>query len=173
MTKMPILLVFSFILISPVTGCDALQAIVPLPQATIEPTATVVISTPTALPTLGNLEYLDATYCLIPETSNLDAEYNLLRFFSNGVVLEMTVQGYSNCQEAWQKTAPYISATATDTFSHGEYQFSGSLIQFWLGPAGSNQAAGTVTGKYAGDTLILQRQGAEMIYTLVYGGKQP
>jgi hypothetical protein len=154
-------------------GCNALKEIAPLPQATIEPTPTTLIDPPTPLPTLGALEYLDAAYCLAPETVNIDAEFNLLRFYPNGVVLEMTVSGYGDCQEAWQKTSPYLSVTATDTFSHGEYQFSGSFIQFWLAPAGSNKAAGTVAGKYTGDKLLLQRQGTEMDYSLVFGGKQP
>jgi hypothetical protein len=172
--KKPIILfLIGMALTALIAGCSGLQAIAPLPQATIPPTPTILLNTPTPLPTLGDLEYLDATYCLIPETSNIDAEYNLLRFFPNGVVLEMTVQGYNNCQEAWEKTAPYLSATATDIFSHGEYQFSGSLIQFWLAPAGSNKAAGTVTGKYTEDKMALKRQGAEMEYTLIFGGKQP
>jgi hypothetical protein len=86
------------------------------------------------------------------------------------VVLEMTVQGYEGCQDSWDHVAPYLSDSATDTFSHGEYQLSGSQIQFWLAPAGSDEAAGTVTGRYEGDKMILQRQGAEMEYILVYGG---
>jgi hypothetical protein len=83
----------------------------------------------------------------------------------------MVVPGFSGCQESWEHVAPYLSDTATDTFSHGEYQLSGSLIYFWLGPAGSNEAAGTVRGRYEVDKLVLQRQVAEVEYTLIHGGK--
>ena len=153
------------------TGCGALRTIAPLPQPTALPTLTITINTPTPLPPMGTLEYLDAAYCLAPETENIDAEYNILSFFPNGVVLEMTVQGYAGCQDSWDHVAPYLSDSATDTFSHGEYQLSSSLIQFWLAPAGSDEAAGIVTGRYEGDKMILQRQGAEMEYILVYGGQ--
>jgi hypothetical protein len=154
-----------------VSGCDVFQAIAPLPAATVAPTATILLNTATPFPTLGALETLDAAYCLDDDLDNDDHEYNLLRFFPSGVVLEMTVQGYKSCQESWDHVAPYLSETATDTFNHGEYQFSGSFIQFWLAPAGSNQSAGTVAGRYEEDRLILQRQGVEMEYRLIYGGK--
>jgi hypothetical protein len=172
--KKPIILfVFCTVLAALAAGCDALQAIAPLPQATVAPTATTIINTPTPLPTLGALEYLDAATCLEPAPDSHDAEYNLLRFFPSGVVLEMTVQGQNSCQATWDYIAPYLVETATDTFNHGEYQFSASQIRFALAPANSDQVAGIVTGRIEGDQMILQRQGTEMIYIFVYGGKQP
>jgi hypothetical protein len=163
--------ILSFALVLFATGCDALQAIAPLPQATSIPTPTAIFSTPTALPTLGNLEPLDAAYCMEPASDSHDPEYNLLRFFASGVVLEATVQGKNDCPETWVYIAPYLLETATDTFNHGEYQFSASQIRFTLAPANSSKVSGTVTGKIEGDMMILQRQGTEMTYIRVYGGK--
>jgi hypothetical protein len=170
-TKTIILFILSVILVTLVAGCDALQAIAPLPQATVEPTARTVNNTATPLPTLGALEYLDAAYCLISGTD--DDEQNLLRFFPSGVVFEVKVQGHGSCQATWDYIAPFLIETATDTFNHGEYQLSGFQIRFALAPANSDQVAGFVTGRYDGDKMLLQQQGVEMEYILVYGGKQP
>jgi hypothetical protein len=171
MKKTFILFILLLILVCLATGCDTFQAIAPLPQATAIPTPTTAISTPTPLPTLGVLEPLDAAYCLEPATDSHDPEYNLLRFFPSGVVLEVTVAGQNSCPETWNYIAPYLLETATDTFNHGEYQYSSSQLRFALAPANSDQMAGTVTGRIEGDEMILQRQGTEMIYIFVYGGK--
>lgn len=173
MTKPIILFILCVAIVVCMTGCDALQAIAPLPQATIAPTPTAVINTPTPFPTLGNLEYMDAAYCMDKGPGNDDDEYNLLRFFPSGMVLELKVQGKGSCQASWDYVAPYLIETATDVFNHGQYQLSGSQIQFALAPAGSDQVAGIVTGRYEADKLVLQQQGVGMEYILVYGGKQP
>jgi hypothetical protein len=161
----------SIVLASLAAGCGALQAIAPLPQPTVVPTATAIINTPTHLPTLGALEYLDAAYCL--NADSIDDEHNLLRFFPSGVVLEVKVQGHNTCQETWEYIAPYLIETAMDQYNHGEYQFSGPTIRFTLAPAHSDQTAGIVMGSYEEDKLLLQQQGVVMEYILVYGGKQP
>jgi hypothetical protein len=166
-----IVLILSFTLIPLLTSCDALQAIAPLPQATSIPTPTTIIDAPTTLPTLGVLEPLDAAYCMEPASDSHDPEYNVLRFFPSGVVLEVTVSGQASCPDTWDYIAPYLLETATDTFNHGEYQFSASQIRFVLAPANSDTMAGTVAGRIDGDKMILQRQGTEMIYIHVYGGK--
>lgn len=153
------------------TGCSASQAIAPLPQATIVPSPTTILITPSPLPTLGKLEYLDAGYCLKEDT--LDDELNLLRFFPSGVVLMVITQGQNSCQDAWTNLAPYLIEADQQKFSHGIYQFSGTTIQFSLAPAHSDLVAGVVTGSYQGESLLLQQQGVEMEYILVYGGKLP
>lgn len=173
MTKPIILFVLCIALAALAAGCDALQAIAPLPQATIAPSPTAIINTPTSFPTLGNLEYLNAAFCLEDDPDNDDDEYNVLRFFPSGVVLEVKVQGHGSCQVTWDYIAPYLIETATDTFNHGEYQLSGSQIRFALAPANSDQMAGIVTGRYEADKMILQQQGVGMEYILVYGGNQP
>jgi hypothetical protein len=166
-----IVLTLSIALIPLAAGCAALQRIAPLPQATPVLTPTATLDTPTILPTLGTLEPLDAAYCLEPAPDSHDPEYNLLRFFPGGMVLEATVQGKASCPETWTYIAPYLLETSTDTFNHGEYQLSASQIRFTLAPPNSTKAVGTVTGSIEGDKMILQRQGTEMIYVRVYGGK--
>ena len=47
MTKPIILFMFCTVLAALAAGCDAIQSIAPLPQATVAPTATTVINTPT------------------------------------------------------------------------------------------------------------------------------
>ncbi|MFZ5879074.1 MAG: hypothetical protein ACOY0R_06875 [Chloroflexota bacterium] len=151
-------------------GCDLVQAFAPPPTSV--PTPTTAAHTETPLPTLGAAEYLDAAYCTKSHID--DNEFSLIRFYPSGVVLDLMVQGYASCEEAWEKTAPYLGEDAINRFSHGEYQFSGSQIRFTLSPANSNQVVGTVTGRYHGEKMFLARQGAdEWEYTLVFGGKLP
>ncbi|MFH1523995.1 MAG: hypothetical protein ABIF04_03445, partial [Chloroflexota bacterium] len=169
MTKKIFIFALLIILASLVAGCNALRAVAPLPEPTISPTPTTILYTPTPLPTLGTLEYLNAAYCF-DDDPNPDDEYNLLRFFRSGVVLELKVQGKGSCQASWDYVSPYLIETATDTFNHGEYQLSGSQIQFTLAPANSDEVAGIVTGRYEGDKMLLQQQGVSMEYVLVYGG---
>ena len=160
-------------------GCGAIRAIFPLPEATITPTPTTVINTLTPSLTMGALERLDAAFCLDEnptlndEQLDEDDEHNILRFFPSGLVFELKVSGHGHCEGSWDYIAPYLVETATDVFNHGQYQFSGTQIQFELAPAGSDEVAGVVTGRYEGDKLILLQQGVEMEYVLVYGGKQP
>ena len=153
------------------TGCNAARVIAPLPQSTSVPSPTTLLFTPSPLPTLGDLEYLDAGYCL--EDENPDDELNLLRFFPSGVVLMVITQGQKSCQDAWVSLAPYLIEADQQKFSHGIYQFSGTAIHFSLAPAYSDQVAGVVLGSYQGDRLLLLQQGVEMEYMLVYRGELP
>ncbi len=158
-----------------ISACDVLRSIVPLPEPTASPTPTAILPTPTPFPTLGQLEYIDAAYCLDPVINQIqdEDELNFLRFFPSGVVLDFNVANHGGCAGTWEYIAPYVEETATDIFSHGRYELSGSAIRFTLAPPGSDVISGTVMGRYEGETLILQKQGAEMTYILIFVGGQP
>lgn len=149
------------------TGCDVLFGTVPSSDGE---SASVLASTGTPLPTLGELEPLDAAYCMESAPDAHEKEYSVLRFFESGVVLQVTVEGRDSCEETWDYIKSYLKETATNTFSHGEYQYSKGQIRFSLAPPGSDEMAGEVTGRIEEDKMILQQQGTEMIYVLVYGG---
>jgi hypothetical protein len=150
-------------------GCSAIEKIAPAPPATLVPTDTAVPSTPTPEPTFGPLEYIDAAYCW---ESHIDTgEFNLERFFPDGTVIDVFVQPYDNCQEAWDMTKEYLTVDSTNVFNHGEYMLSGEHIRFTLCKPGSDDVVGEVNGTYHGNTMLLLRQGAEeWEYVQVYGG---
>jgi len=150
-------------------GCSALQEIAPAPPATLAPTNTPLHPTATPEPTFGPLEYIDAAYCW---ESHIDVgEFNLERFFPDGTVIDVFVQPYASCQEAWEKTKDYLTVDSASAFNHGSYMLSGEHIRFTLSPPGSDQASGEVNGFYYGDSMRLIRQGAEeWEYIQVYGG---
>ena len=123
-----------------ITGCDTLTGAMPSAQEAGTP---VPAATRTPAPTLGELEPLDAAYCMESAPDAHETEYSVLRFFPSGVVLQVTVKGQESCEETWEYIKSYLKETATDTFSHGEYQYSDGLIQFALAPAGSDEMAGS------------------------------
>lgn len=142
-----------------------MTGIVPSSQALGTPVPPAVT---TAVPTLGELEPLDAAYCKDPAPDAHEVEFSVLRFFPSGVVLHVTVKGQNSRIKTWNYIKSYLKETATDTFSHGEYQYSQGQIQFALAPAGSDEMAGTIYGRIEEDKMILDQQGTEMIYYLVY-----
>jgi hypothetical protein len=169
--KPPILLLIALVIcILSIAGCSALQDVAPLPAATEVPTPVAILPTATPEPTLGPKEFVDSAYCW---KSHIDeGEYNLLRFFRNGTVVDVFVQPYQDCKDAWNKTKAYLTETSIDKFNHGEYHLSGSRIKFTLKQAKTEKVIGEVKGDYSPEKMLLQRQGAEnWEYISVYGGK--
>jgi hypothetical protein len=152
------------------SACDVLSGIAPAPAATAPPTATFTPApTATLTPTMGPREYIDAAYCW---KSHIDTnEFNLVRFFSNGVVVDVFVQPYASCEEAWQKVGPGLTVDKARAVSHGEYYLSGEIIQYTLAKPGSDEIVGEVNGRLSGASLILHKLGAaESEYVQVYSG---
>ncbi len=153
-----------------ISSCDLLKVIAPSPGSTPIPTPTSSLPTPTPEPTLGELEYIDAVYCYVSHID--DAEFNLIRFFPSGNLIDVFVQGYSSCDEAWQKSAAYLTEEKRMNFPHGEYQLSGEWIIYTLSAANSEEIAGEVKGEYHPDRMLLTRQGSEqMEYLFVNKGE--
>lgn len=146
-------------------GCG----LAPPPPPTAPPTDTPQPApTATVTPTLGPREYLDGVFCW---ESPVDVgEFNLLRFFGNGTVLEATVAPFSDCQEAWRQMAQHMTVDAVQTFNHGEYFLSGDLIRFELAVARTNQVIGEVTGTYEVGKMTLTKGGATVEYMRVETG---
>ncbi|NPV87333.1 MAG: hypothetical protein HPY45_15145 [Anaerolineae bacterium] len=150
------------------SACDVMQLAAPPPEPTQPPTLTVPIPTLTPLPTLGAARALDAAFCW---KSPIDEdEFNIVRFFPGGEVIDLFVQGYGSCQESWKAVAGYLSPATMSRYNHGTYQFDGKEVRFALAPPNSDQLMGTISGRMQEDgKLLLQRQGAETWeYTLVY-----
>ncbi|MBT3319844.1 MAG: hypothetical protein HN948_06510 [Clostridia bacterium] len=171
MKKQIFLLMAGMLLVFFTAGCSVLQEIVPLPGETANPTATTAIVTATPLPTLGELEWLDAAFCLQSEPDAHELEFFVLRFFKSGVVMQVTVKGQDSCKQTWEYINPFLKETATDIYNHGEYEYSQGQIRFALAPPGSDEMSGEVNGRIEDNQLILEQQGTEKIYNLVYGGK--
>lgn len=170
--KILILLVSALVVFAALfSGCSTLEEVFPMPDETADPTPTTAVGTATPLPTLGELEPLDAAYCLESPPDAHELEFTVLRFFASGVVLQVNVKGQSSCSETWEYIAPYLKEGATDIYSHGEYQYSQGQIRFALAPAGSDEMAGEISGVIDGSELILDIQGTQKVYVLVYGGE--
>ncbi len=92
-------IIFSLTAVIALAACDA---IAPPPPPTAAPTDTPTPApSPTPTPTMGPREYLDAAACW---PSPIDTgEFNLLRFFNNGIVLEATVAPFADCQAALER----------------------------------------------------------------------
>ncbi len=160
---------FLFVLIA-LSGCDLLESIAPAPEATPIPTEKAVEATATPEPTLGDLEYIDAAYCW--ESHIDEGEYNLIRFFPSGNLIDVFVQPYKNCQEAWEGTEEYLSEENLMAYNHGSYQLSGTWIEFTLIPPQSTEVSGEVKGTYSVGTMRLIRGGSdERDYTIIYPGE--
>lgn len=141
------------------SSCDLISAAAPIPEATLKATPTEALATPTPEPTLGDLEYIDAVYCWVSHID--DAEFNLIRFFPSGSLIDVFVQGYSSCDDAWKKSAAYLTEDKLMNFNHGTYQLSGEWIVFSLAAANSDEIAGEVRGSYSSERMLLTRQGSE------------
>ena len=141
-----------------ITSCTQLPALAP-PENTPQPSNTAKIPTNTPEPTLGQLEYIDAVYCWV---SHIDeGEYNLIRFFPSGNLIDVFVQGYESCHEAWVATGSYLTEDKIMNFSHGQYQLSHEWITFTLSAINSNEVVGNVKGQYSPERMLLSRQGSE------------
>lgn len=164
------ILLSAFIGLFLLTGCNILNAIAPVPAATSAATPTTSLPTPSPEPTMGELEYIDAVYCWVSHID--DAEYNLIRFFPSGKLIDIFVQGYASCEEAWQKSAQYITEDKLMNFSHGEYRLSNEWITFTLSAINSKEIVGEVKGTYSPERMWLTRQGSEKReYVVVVEGK--
>jgi hypothetical protein len=141
------------------SGCDVMRAVAPPPQSTIAPTETITPIMLTATPTFGAPEYIDTAYCW--ESHIDESEFNLIRFFSNGKLIDVFVQPYQDCPDAWSKTESYLTLDSLEKFNHGEYYLSGDRIKITLIKANSSEEIGEVYGTYLVDKMLLQRQGAE------------
>lgn len=141
------------------SGCDVMKAIAPPPQAIIIPTETVTPAAATVTPTFGAPEYIDTAFCW--ESHIDEAEFNLIRFFPNGTLIDVFVQPYRDCMEAWNETESYYTTSALEKFNHGEYHLSGDRIKFTLIKANGTEVIGEVNGTYLVDKMLLRRQGAE------------
>lgn len=162
-----ILLIFALMTL---IGCDLLKAVAPAPETTPIPTQISILPTPTPEPTLGDLEYIDAVYCWVSHID--DAEYNLIRFFPSGALIDVFVQSYDSCDEAWQKSAAYLTEDKLMNFSHGKYQLSHEWIIFTLSASNSDEVVGQVKGDYSPERMLLTRQGSvEREYLLVNMGE--
>ncbi len=151
---------------------DLVAAIIaPTPLPTVAPSETPLPApTLTPTPTMGPREYIDAVYCW---KSRIDTgEFELFRFFNNGTVIGAFVSPFADCQDAWNKMAQYLTIDQVTVFNHGEYHLSGEAIRFDLKQARTDKTIGEVTGSYAGDKMLLTKQGAEQLeYIFVNIGK--
>jgi hypothetical protein len=159
-------LLFLFIL----TGCDLIESIAPAPEDTPVPTEKVIEPTATPEPTLGEPEYIDAAYCW--ESHIDEGEYNLVRFFPSGNLIDVFVQPYTSCAEAWEGTYEYLTEENLMAYNHGSYHLSGTWIVFTLSPPNSTEVSGEVKGTYGVNLMRLIRGGAdERDYILIYTGE--
>jgi hypothetical protein len=157
----PILLLCAAIWIG---GCDLAPAPAPTTVPTItpspEPEATVT-------PTFGPLVYINRVYCWLSPVD--DGEFNLLRFFDDGTVLDATVQPFTSCDEAWREMAAFMTLDRRMDFGHGVYEMSGDRILFELSAPNSTTIVGTATGEFKPGLLVLTKGGAIQEYILVDG----
>ncbi|MCB2209256.1 hypothetical protein KQH62_00035 [bacterium] len=152
------------------TSCSVVDSIAPPPAATSVPTAKSSDPTPTPEPTLGDREYISAAYCW--ESHIDEGEFNLIRFFPSGNLIDIYAQPYTSCEDAWANTQDYLLEENLMQFNHGSYHLSGTWIVFDLAAPNSDKVSGEVKGEYAVDTLRLYRVGADpRDYTIVYQGE--
>lgn len=164
------LILLSFLTLFILSGCDLIESIAPAPEDTPIPTEKAVEPTATPEPTLGEPEYIDAAYCW--ESHIDEGEYNLVRFFPSGNLIDVFVQPYSSCEEAWEGTYEYLTEENLMAYNHGTYHLSGTWIEFTLSPANSDEVSGEVKGTYEVNIMRLIRGGAdERDYILIYTGE--
>ena len=142
-----------------ITSCSIVENIAPPPAATEVPTPKNEDPTPTPEPTLGEPEYISAVYCW--ESHIDDGEYNLIRFFPSGNLIDIYAQPYTSCEDAWQGTGSYLVEESLKQFNHGTYHLSGTWIVFNLIPPNSEDVAGEVKGDYSVETMRLYRVGSD------------
>ena len=138
----------------------------PAPPPTAPPTATFTPEpTATVTPTLGPREYIEDVYCWLSPVD--DGEFNMLRFFGNGTVLDATVQPFSDCQDAWSTIQQHMVLENEQSYGHGQYYLSDDLIQFELAAPHSTTIVGEVKGILEGNRMILSKGGATQEYIRV------
>jgi hypothetical protein len=164
------LLISLLVLMLFISGCSVLESVAPPPEATPIPTEKEV--QPTSEPTapLGEREYISAVYCW--ESHFDDGEFNLVRFFPSGWLIDVFLQPYASCEEAWEASKQYLVEESLSQFNHGEYHLSGDKIQYTLSPPNSNEISGTITGTYSVGAMTLNRVGSEeREYILITSGE--
>jgi len=135
----------------------------PPPPPTAVPTVTPSPEpSPTITPTLGPREFFNGVFCW--QSPIDEGEYNLLRFFEDGTVLDATVAPFGSCGEAWQQMASLMTIDRAADFGHGEYFLSGELIRFELAAPNSSQIVGEATGTLEGNRMSLTKGGALQEY---------
>jgi hypothetical protein len=144
------------------TGCDLAPTPAPTAIPTITPTPE---ASPTITPTLGPREFINAVYCWVSPID--DGEFNLLRFFGDGTVLDATVAPFGSCGEAWGSMQEYMIVERMMDFGHGEYYMSGDVIRFELAPPNASEIVGEAFGEFSGGKLILEKGGATQEYEQV------
>ena len=159
-----LLLLTGVVLVSLIlAACDALGAIAPTPLPTLPPTDTPTPApalTPT--PTLGPKEFVDAVYCW---KSNIDTgSFGLIRFFGNGMIIDVSVAPFGSCDEAWAQMKQYLTLDAVTTVNHGEYHLSGTTVRWALAAANTSTIIGEVNGTIEGSKLLIVKEGAELEY---------
>lgn len=141
------------------TACSIIENIAPPTGDSEAPTQAVEEPTPTPEPTLGEPEYISAVYCW--ESHIDDGEYNLIRFFPSGNLIDIYAQPYTSCEDAWAGTGEYLVEENLRQFNHGTYHLSGTWIVFELIPPNSDEVAGEVNGEYSVETMRLNRVGSD------------
>ena len=165
MKKSPLMALILFCILA--AGCSV---IAPPPADTPIPTEAEVQPESTPLPTLGEPEYIDAAYCW--ESHIDEGEYNLVRFFPSGNLIDVFVQPYADCADAWANTKEYLVEESLMNFNHGEYHLSGDQIRYTLSPPNSEEVSGEITGTYTIDIMLLNRVGSdEREYILISTGE--
>ena len=153
-----------------VSGCSVINEVAPPPPDTPEPTDSVSQPTNTPLPTLGEPEFIDAAYCW--ESHIDEGEYNLVRFFPSGLLIDVFVQPYTSCAEAWANTKEYLIEESLMNFNHGEYHLSENQIRYTLSPPNSEEVSGEILGTYTINSMLLNRVGSdERVYILITTGE--
>ncbi len=164
MHKKIFVIIFSLTVVISLTACDV---IAPPPPATEIPTPTSP-PLPTLAPTatLGAKEFINAVFCW---ASTLQRNtYSLMRFFSNGLVLEAGVEGFPTCQAAWTQLQSYMTLDKEMTFNHGQYHLSKQTIRFELAAPNTTKVVGEVNGTYLGNKMIVTKLGVkDLEYVLV------
>lgn len=168
--KLLTVLFLSIAIILSLSGCDILDALAPIPDETPNIEVTEIVVTHTPLPELGELSALDSAYCWQQRNDAHELEFNVIRFFPDGLVLMVNVKGYDSCEETWEYIKPYLDEKSIDIYSHGEYKHSNGQLRFMLSPPNSDEIAGEASGVIIGNELMLTLQGTEKTYKLVYGG---
>jgi hypothetical protein len=157
--KVRIILALVVLSLSFLSACSIAENIAPPPAATEVPTPKNEGPTPTPEPTLGEPEYISAVYCW--ESHIDDGEYNLIRFFPSGNLIDIYAQPYKSCEDAWAGTGKYLVEENMTQFNHGTYHLSGTWIVFNLIPPNAEEVAGEVKGEYSVDTMRLYRVGSD------------
>jgi len=153
------------------SGCSILENIALPPDSTTPQTTAGEAAAPSPEPTLGDPEFIGAVYCW--ESHIDEGEFNLIRFFPSGNLIDIYAQPFASCEDAWNSLGEYLVEESLMQFNHGTYHLSGEWIVFNLAPPNSDQVAGEVRGEYAVQSMHLFRAGADepREYILIYTGE--